>query len=302
MSFVCGTDFGENATRATEIAARLAAKAGERLTLVHAIELPTIAYLAGDPIFLPVRDTARPTKDVQQAADTRLAQETGRLTKMTGANVVPRLAIATPSAGILEAAAETSPAFIVSGTHGRFAPGRWILGSTADRLARRATGPVLVVREPCDGLEAWSKGEQTLRVLVGVSFDESFDEAARATKALTAWGPCELHFAHSTIEMSTLYTGFAIKSPMTPADVQAPNAQMVMKLAKGRGLTVENGRIHLLEGTPAHALVDAAKRGSFDLIVVGTHSRRGLERALLGSVALGVLHHAPCPVLIAPVA
>ena len=37
------------------------------------------------------------------------------------------------------------------------------------------------------------------------------------------------------------------------------------------------------------------------LVVLGTHSRKGLDRALLGSVALGVLHHAPCPVLIAPV-
>ena len=175
MSFVCGTDFGENATRATEIAARLAAKAAERLTVVHAIELPAI--VAGDPFFVPMRDALRPSKELQEAADARLAGEAGRLAKMSGASVVPRLAIATPAAGILEVAAETKPAFIVTGTHGRSAPGRWILGSTADRLARRATGPVLVVREPCDGLEAWSKGVQTLRVLVGVSFDSSFDAA-----------------------------------------------------------------------------------------------------------------------------
>ena len=301
MSFVCGTDFGENAARASEIAARLAAKAADRLTLVHAVELPTLAFLAGDPLLLPVRDSARLSKDVHQAADERLGAEAARLAKLSGANVVPRIAIATPDMGILEAAAESKPAFIVTGTRGRMAPARWILGSTADRLARRASDPVLVVREPCDGLDAWSKGEKSLRVLLGVSFDASFDEAAHATKTLAAWGPCELHFAHSTVEMSTLYSGYSVHSPMTPADAHAPTARAISYLAKGRGLAVEEGRVHLLNGTAAHALVDLAKRGGFDLIVLGTHSRRGLERALLGSVALGVLHHAPCPVLIAPV-
>ena len=35
-----------------------------------------------------------------------------------------------------------------------------------------------------------------------------------------------------------------------------------------------------------------------DLLVMGTHGRRGLRRALLGSVAESVLRHAPCPVLL----
>ena len=301
MSFVCGTDFGKNASVAAEIAARLAAKAGEPLVLVHALEVPALGFVAGDPLFLPTRNLAGEAAALRDAVDTRLASEAARLAKLTGANVVPRLTIAAPDSAILEAAAETKPAFVVTGTHGRMAPARWILGSTADRLARRSHDPVLVVREPCEGLEAWTRGQTTLRVLLGVAFDESFDEAARAAKALTAWGPCELHFAFSRVEMSALYSGFTLHSPLTPADAHAPAARAIENLAKGRGLVVEKDRVHLLDGTPAHALVEAAKRGSFDLIVLGTHGRRGLERALLGSVALGVLHHSPCPVLIAPV-
>ncbi len=44
------------------------------------------------------------------------------------------------------------------------------------------------------------------------------------------------------------------------------------------------------------AIVEAAREGGADLIVIGTHGRRGVERMLLGSVAERVLRRADCPV------
>ncbi len=55
----------------------------------------------------------------------------------------------------------------------------------------------------------------------------------------------------------------------------------------------------LLEGPPADAIVRAAAACRADLIVMGARGR-GAFRGLLGSVSTRVLHHAPCPVLIAP--
>lgn len=51
------------------------------------------------------------------------------------------------------------------------------------------------------------------------------------------------------------------------------------------------------EGVAADAILSAAQSDAIDLIVVGTHGRRGLDRVLLGSVAERVLRNAPCPVL-----
>ncbi|MGB7603793.1 MAG: universal stress protein [Candidatus Sulfotelmatobacter sp.] len=51
-------------------------------------------------------------------------------------------------------------------------------------------------------------------------------------------------------------------------------------------------------GKPATEIVKAAKEWPADLIVIGSHGRRGVERVLLGSVAEAVLRHAPCPVLV----
>ena len=302
MSFICGTDFGENSIRATEIAARLAAKAGQPLVIVHALALPSLAYMAGEPFFVPSQHLSRAKREMEQEADATLASEAKRLAESSGAKVVPRLSIGSPDLAILEAAAEMKPDLIVAGTHGRSAPARWLVGSTADRLARRTSDPLLVVRDPSDGLAAWSKGEKTLKVLVGVSFDDSFDAVARAVKALARWSPCDVSIAYAHSPPATLIGGSIFpQPPVTTVDLHASTVRAVSRLAKARGLVVEEGRVNLLTGSPAAALVEEAARGSFDLLVVGTHGRRGLDRALLGSVALGVLHHAPCPILIAPV-
>lgn len=50
-------------------------------------------------------------------------------------------------------------------------------------------------------------------------------------------------------------------------------------------------------GTPAEEIVREATEGNYDLIVLGTHGRRGMSHALLGSVAEQVVRRAPCPVL-----
>ncbi|HET7341892.1 MAG TPA: universal stress protein [Methylomirabilota bacterium] len=53
-------------------------------------------------------------------------------------------------------------------------------------------------------------------------------------------------------------------------------------------------------GVTAWQIVDYASRHGVDLIVMGTHGRRGFAHALLGSVSETVVRRAPCPVLVVP--
>lgn len=50
------------------------------------------------------------------------------------------------------------------------------------------------------------------------------------------------------------------------------------------------------DADPRHAIVEAAREWPADVIVIGSHGRRGLDRLLLGSVAESVVRHAPCSV------
>ena len=59
----------------------------------------------------------------------------------------------------------------------------------------------------------------------------------------------------------------------------------------------EDYHLLLLEGDIAQAILDFAHQKQIDVIVVGTHGRGGLGRALMGSVAENVFRHSPVPVL-----
>jgi nucleotide-binding universal stress UspA family protein len=70
--------------------------------------------------------------------------------------------------------------------------------------------------------------------------------------------------------------------------------------ARLRALASEAGvaRFEVLEGQPAPAICQAARRLPADLIVIATHGRTGLTRLFLGSVAELVVRTAPCNVLV----
>jgi nucleotide-binding universal stress UspA family protein len=64
---------------------------------------------------------------------------------------------------------------------------------------------------------------------------------------------------------------------------------------KAEGVQVERA---LREGHTVQEIVETAKEGMFDLIVIGGRGISKIRELLLGSVTDGVIHHAPCPVLV----
>lgn len=63
-------------------------------------------------------------------------------------------------------------------------------------------------------------------------------------------------------------------------------------------LGVHSAEEKVLTGDPGHALCSFAEEVSATTIVIGSHGRGGIKRAVLGSVSDHVVRHAPCPVLV----
>jgi len=85
-----------------------------------------------------------------------------------------------------------------------------------------------------------------------------------------------------------------------------PTPELVSDILRdaNRGLAGIKERIHdvavetvRLEGDPASEIVRLAEEQHADLVVMGTHGRRGIRRLIAGSVAEHVVRTAPCPVL-----
>lgn len=103
-----------------------------------------------------------------------------------------------------------------------------------------------------------------------------------------------------------LYAGDAfgvVTSGAVVADygsIQHDTANAVLAAARQVASTagVQAEALHVADAQPAEAIIDTAKSGGCDLIVMGSHGRRGVGRLLLGSKTWEVVAHSHVPVLV----
>lgn len=74
--------------------------------------------------------------------------------------------------------------------------------------------------------------------------------------------------------------------------------ERAMQAAQKNGIEAESALLETVGGRIADLIVEDAKQWPADLIVLGTHGRRGFDRFFMGSVAEGVARIAPMPVLL----
>ncbi len=134
---VVGTDFGEAASRALAIGAMVASAYDATLGVVHAERFEPPAYFTIDQIGR-LEAERRSAQAAAEAHVRRLAAD------VTAYPIEPAVVDESPVDAILHASHAAD--LIVLGTHGRHGPGRWWLGSVAERVVRVAQVPVLVVR------------------------------------------------------------------------------------------------------------------------------------------------------------
>ncbi len=204
--------------------------------------------------------------------------------------------------GIVYLANRSNCDLIMIGTHGREGLGRMLLGSVAERVSRLAKMPVMLVRG--NGQVEASTGLFE-HILAPVDGSETGRPAFELADQLAGQLGAELQILH------------VVPPPPTPmvgpygGDMTAFNWQDTLEAMEEQGgAIVEHAR--KLATTPrvktamlkaqtrreADVIVDYARDNRTDLIVMGTHGRTGLERLLLGSVAEGVAHRAPVPLLL----
>lgn len=190
---------------------------------------------------------------------------------------------------------------IVAATHGRGAVSRAWLGSVADGLIRRASQPVLLIRP--------EKGEQPpeevrfrriVLPLDGSGFAESVKEkAVRLARLYDA----ELHLVRVIaypIEIASPYLPHTVQMNQEVVDEAKAAAKSylenICRDLSGDGVSAESHVV--VDSQAGQAICAAAEEIEADLVVMATHGRGGLKRALLGSTADKVIRSARIPVLV----
>lgn len=134
------------------------------------------------------------------------------------------------------------------------------------------------------------------RILVPVDFSDASAQAVAVGAALAARVRGTLHVLHAEVlEVPPYFTHEQLKTLERERAVARTRAQEFLEdFARRQGAVQFTASV--VEGPPTAEIVDAARL--LDLVVMGTHGRRGPARWWLGSVAERVVHHSPVPVLV----
>jgi len=147
------TDFSAAAAAAFQMACSLSRAFEARLILLHVLPAPVVV-LGGTQALPPLPDEV----GRQEAEDKLQAVQPA-----AGALVVERRIRQGGAAGeILRLAQETPCDLIVMGTHGRTGVGRFLVGSVAEAVLRKAPCPVLTVKAPSGALSSSTAEHQVL--------------------------------------------------------------------------------------------------------------------------------------------
>ena len=149
------------------------------------------------------------------------------------------------------------------------------------------------------------------KVLIALDYSPNAEKIAETGYSLARALGAEVILIHvvadpnyySTLDYSPImgYTGFS--SPdmvMLVDDAEVKKASQDFLDQSKKHLAGEHITTLLGEGDCAEAILKAAADSNVDIIVMGTHGRRGLDKILMGSIAEKVLHHSDVPLFIIP--
>lgn len=137
------------------------------------------------------------------------------------------------------------------------------------------------------------------KILMATDFSDASAPAWRRAVKIAAENGAELLVAHSYAPPHFVEMG-----PMSPRLYDEWDDSLRSEVGKKLQLLINDAakskvaaRPLVLTGNPEEAIVNAASEDQTDLIIMGTHGRKGMSRFFLGSVASRVIASAPCAVL-----
>lgn len=193
------------------------------------------------------------------------------------------------SDAILARAAAFKHPLVCMASHGRSGVGQALLGSVTEATLRGSSDPILVVGP--------AFREDTPELASGAPLVYCTDGSHAAEAALDAACEWAAMLGMHVWVLQVLEPSLAPRNDGGGSDtIETALVERVAKRFAEAGVTVDWDALHGKE--PAHALVDSIGRIGAALVVMGTHGRSGLARMVMGSQAMHVVHHSPCPVLL----
>jgi len=288
---LCPIDFSHTARHALEHAIAVSKWYESQVTALHVIHPmflypPTILFAEFPKSQLPTAAERRSLEEQLRA----WLEPAGRAGVKTDVLVDD----GNPAPRILDHASRLQCDLVVMGTHGLGGFERFILGSVAERVLRKASCPVLTVPP---AVVAAARVPYT-RLLCCVDFSESSLEALRFAVSVAKESDAHLTILHVLDWPAD--DGLLVERFDTPEFRRLAEEQARARLD---ALVTDDVRVwckpatKIGHGKPYRQILEVADREGSDLIVIGVRGRNPLDLTLFGSTTNHVVRRASCPVL-----
>jgi universal stress protein E len=280
---IVGHDLRAGGDKALRSAVVLAKRCAAALRMVHVVEPQHSYERISHPLISPY-----PIDEIAQKTGEKL-QRLAASPELAPLHVEYEVRTGKPFVELIIARRAWQADLIVVGGASQ---GAHFLGSTSERVVRKAMVPVMVAKR------SLSAGAKTF--LVPTDFSDCARKATEEALMLAESFRGRIIFFH-VVDLYPLYTvayadDFGVSVPLPPPAPEVIEREWQDFLS---GLPVENvewGK-YTEEGEAATTILQQAEQKQADLIVMGTHGRTGLEYMLLGSVAEKIVRGAHCPFL-----
>jgi nucleotide-binding universal stress UspA family protein len=280
MQIVAATDFSTRSNRAVRQAGLLAQPAGAHLHVVHVVD-------DDQP-----DDLVRMEK---REAERVLAEQLASIPELQGVQVQPKVVAGDPFDGILRAAADAGADLVVMGSHRKQLLLDIFVGTTIERVIRKGAFPVLMVNN-----EAQRKYEN---VVVPVDLSDASAHALRVAQStgLIAGERATLLYAFVALAKGKMFMAGYDKNRIDSyiaSERRLANEELTAYLSANN--LGARWPLRLEEGTPMEIISRAVVDMRPDLLVMGTHGRSAVIKALIGSVTEEALRSLSVDILAVP--
>ncbi|GGJ92850.1 universal stress protein [Pseudomonas matsuisoli] len=277
INMLVATDLSERSTPAIGRAARLVREYGGQWTLVHVVD-------SDAPADLGARQAEEAMSALKASAE-RLAEQAGCAPDIvvTHGDVVPTL---------VETAEQRGVDLLVVGAHRKSALRDFFVGTTVGRVIRSSHIPVLRVVRPAL--------RDYVRSLVALDLSPVSSDALHAASRLGLIDSVDVEAVHAAELLPVGAMAEVVPDPKLVDDMLLEARQKARAFLQEAGLDLADGRLHVRDGEARQVIADQLRDMDADLLVIGTHARRGVQRVLVGSVASSLLDSLDCDVLTVP--
>jgi len=286
---LAATDLSPSSHRALRRAAQLAAASGARLTVLHVVPLGALdrvhRLLQQDAPAETDRIADSMRRDVQQVAE--------ELTAAYGVTVEVQVPRGTVLEELAMLAESMNADLLVLGAQGMHPVRSWLLGSTTERILRRTTRPVLIVKQPGD--------QPYRRALIPVDFSAHAVAAVREARSVAPDADLVLaHIAEVPFEGKLSQAGVSetvLRGLHASANAEARTRmdEFLQRLEIGDTLVRT-----VIERGDVPAVISALEtEQACDLVVMGKRGMSLTDELFLGSVTRHVLSRSNADVLVA---